>query len=203
MIYKSYLVEKDINLVNKNLILFYGENLGLKNDFKEKIKHSNKEAEIITFTQEEIIKDETPFFNEILNISLFEEEKIYFIDQTSDKILETLQEIENKIDKQKIFLFAELLDKRSKLRNYFEKSKNFVIVPCYADNEITIKKSVDNAMTWSSSLLVHKGKTFGYTCLVTGMLKLGVQKQGGLLYESSNETIAFLRFNVNMSLNKK
>ena len=55
-------------------------------------------------------------------------------------------------------------------------------------------------MTWSSSLLVHKGKTFGYTCLVTGMLKVGVQKQGGLLYESSNETIAFLRFNVNMSL---
>ena len=67
-------------------------------------------------------------------------------------------------------------------------------------DEITIKKSVDNAMTWSSSLLVHKGKTFGYTCLVTGMLKVGVQKQGGLLYESSNKTIAFLRFNVNMSL---
>ena len=29
MIYKSYLVEQNINLINK-LFLFYGENLGLK-----------------------------------------------------------------------------------------------------------------------------------------------------------------------------
>ena len=34
MIYKSYLLEQNINNLNENLYLFYGENLGLKNDFK-------------------------------------------------------------------------------------------------------------------------------------------------------------------------
>ena len=36
MIYKSYLVEKNLNLLNTSLCLFFGENLGLKNDFKNK-----------------------------------------------------------------------------------------------------------------------------------------------------------------------
>lgn len=142
MIYKSYLVEENINIINENLTLFYGENLGLKGDFKKKIRHSNEDAKIITFTQEEIFKNENIFYNEIVNISLFDEKKIYFIDQASDKIIDKLQEIDGKIDGQKIFLFSELLDKRSKLRNYFEKSKATAIVPCYADNEITIKKII-------------------------------------------------------------
>ena len=34
MIYKSYLVEQNIDLLNNNIVLFYGENLGLKNDLK-------------------------------------------------------------------------------------------------------------------------------------------------------------------------
>ena len=41
MISKSYLLESNINQIDKNLILFYGENLGLKNDFKSKIKLNN------------------------------------------------------------------------------------------------------------------------------------------------------------------
>ena len=39
MIFKSYIVEKDIlKLENFLAILFYGENLGLKDDFKDLIK---------------------------------------------------------------------------------------------------------------------------------------------------------------------
>ena len=37
MIYKSYLAENNIKVLDKNLITFYGENLGLINDFKNKI----------------------------------------------------------------------------------------------------------------------------------------------------------------------
>ena len=76
MISKSYLLENNINQIDKNLILFYGENLGLKNDFKSKIKLNNKKIKIINFTQEEVLKNEYSFFSEILNISLFEKEKI-------------------------------------------------------------------------------------------------------------------------------
>ena len=58
MIYKSYLVEKNIKSLNKNLNLFYGENLGLKNEFKDKIKSEFKNAKILHFYQDEIIKRE-------------------------------------------------------------------------------------------------------------------------------------------------
>ena len=41
MIYKSYSIENNINKLDKKFALFYGENLGLKNDFK-KIKNLKK-----------------------------------------------------------------------------------------------------------------------------------------------------------------
>ena len=42
MIYKSYLVEKNIGLLKNKIVLFYGENLGLKNELKEKKKKNKK-----------------------------------------------------------------------------------------------------------------------------------------------------------------
>ena len=142
MIYKSYLIEQDINFIDKNLFLFYGENLGLQQDLKKKIRNNNKDKLLLNFSQEEILKNEDQFFNEVINISLFEDKKVYFINQANDKILKIIEDIENKISEQSIFLFSDILDKRSKLRNYFEKSKNAGIVPCYADNQISIKKIV-------------------------------------------------------------
>ena len=142
MIYKSYLIEQNINLIDKNLFLFYGENLGLKNELKDKIKFQNKNAEIINLSQDDIINNIDNFFNEILNISLFDEKKIYFINQVNDKILDTIKIIEPKIDSQKFYLISESLDKRSKIRNYFEKSNNCGVVACYIDNEISFKKII-------------------------------------------------------------
>ena len=142
MIFKSYLIEQNFQNINTNLILFFGENIGLKNEFKKKIKSKNLQAKTITFIQDDIIKNEDNFFSELFNISLFEEKKIYIIDNASDKILNILQKIEPKLENQKIFLFSDLLDKKSKLRNYFEKSKNASAIACYADNEITIKKII-------------------------------------------------------------
>ena len=142
MIYKSYLLEKDLDLIDKDLILFFGENLGLKNDFKNKIKLKYKTNEIYNYHQEEILKNEQSFFNEINNISLFENKKVYLIDQVNDKILEIIKEVKTKIDAQKIYLFADILDKKSKIRNHFEKSSECAAVACYADNEIGIKKII-------------------------------------------------------------
>ena len=146
MIFKSYLVEKNLDIINKNLILFYGENFGLKNELKKRIKFQNKTAETINFFQEDLIKNKKSFLNEIFNKSLFEEEKIYFINQASDKILDILKEIEINLDDQKIYLFSDQLDKRSKLRNYFEKSENTGAVACYADNEITLKRIISDKL---------------------------------------------------------
>ena len=142
MNYKSYIVEQNINILKNNILLFYGENLGLKNDFKKQLKLNNTNAAVVRFTQEEVLKNQNYFIENLLNRSLFNEEKIYFIEQVNDKILGLLENLRDKIEGQKIYLFGEILDKKSKLRSEFEKSKELGIVACYNDNEINIKKII-------------------------------------------------------------
>ena len=146
MIFKNYLVENNIDIIKQNLTLFYGENIGLQNDLKKKIRLSDGEAELIKFTQDEILKNKNQFYSEINNKSLFKEKKIYFIDQTNDKILEIIKDIASRLDQQKIYLFSGLLDRKSKLRNYFEKSQNTASVACYADNDLNIKKIIQEKL---------------------------------------------------------
>ena len=143
MIIKAY----DINItfqkiVNHNISLFYGENLGMMDDFKDEIIKKNKSSSLIRKNQDEILNNSDFFFNELLNNSLFEEKKIFFISQADDKVLDLLQKIKEKIDANKIFLFSGILNKTSKLRTYFEKSKEYSVIPCYQDDESTIKKII-------------------------------------------------------------
>ena len=152
MIYKSYIIEKNISILKNNIALLYGENLGMKNDFKDQIKRNNSNIFIKKFSQDEILANKNIFFSEILNVSLFEDKKIYFIDQASDRLLEVIKEIEKDLDTQKIFIFSEILDKKSKLRNYFEKSDNLDIVACYVDNETTIQKIIQENLKGYSGL---------------------------------------------------
>lgn len=143
MIYKSYVLEESLrSIINCKIFLFYGENQGLKKEFKEKLIIENKSSETLNLFQDEIIKNKNILINEVNNKSLFNQKKIIFINQASDKIFETLEDISQSLDDEKIFIFSEILDKRSKLRNYFEKSKSFGCAACYQDNELTIKKII-------------------------------------------------------------
>ena len=142
MQFKSYIVEKNFDSLNKNIVLFHGENLGLKNDFKKLIKDKNKKSELIRLNQDEIVKNKDLIFDKLSNLSLFNDEKIYLIELTNDKILEVFQEIIEKFGDQRIYLFSKALDKKSKLRNFFEKSNECGIVACYQDNEINIKNII-------------------------------------------------------------
>ena len=130
MIHKSYLIEDNIELLKNNLILFYGENVGLLDDFKNKI-NSNSKNKVIKYSQDEILKDENLIINEIKNLSLFEEEKIFFIQNANDKILNFVNKILHEIKDNKLYIFSNLLDSRSKLRSFFEKQKGVDVVPCY------------------------------------------------------------------------
>lgn len=143
MQYKSYLLEQDLTNLKENFALFYGENLGLKNDLKTKIKENNKTVEIIKLVQEDIIKNKDLLFNEISNGSLFEQEKIFLIDQANDKIVTILEELFRLKGTQKIYIFSDILEKKSKLRTIFERSNICATIPCYLDNEISIKKIIN------------------------------------------------------------
>ncbi len=148
MILKSFLVEKDLSIIDKYFItLFYGENIGLKDEIKKKIREKFKNYEQINFNQDEIIKNEA-LEEQIYNVSLFSKNKVIFVNEISDKIRKKIIEIaENPQDSIKIFLFAENLERKSTLRSHFEKNKNTSIIPCYQDNQRTLteylRKSLD------------------------------------------------------------
>ena len=141
MIYKSYLVENNIDMLKNKITLFYGENIGLLDDFKNLIK-KKKKGEIFKFSQDDILQKSEQFENEITNISLFNQNKIFLINEVNDKIFNIIQEIKIENKDVRVFLFAKVLEKKSKLRSLFEKSSNLDIVACYQDNEFNLKNII-------------------------------------------------------------
>tara|TARA_A100001015_G_scaffold214130_1_gene240310 strand:+ start:1691 stop:2671 length:981 start_codon:yes stop_codon:yes gene_type:complete len=152
MIYKSYQIENKIETLKQNINLIYGENIGLINDFRIKIKKHYKDCTVLNFTQDEILKNENLFYNEVNNDSLFGGEKIIFILETSEKIFKFIENISIKKINNKVFLFARELEKKSKLRSLFEKDKDKIIIPCYKDNDLTIKNIITRSLREYSGL---------------------------------------------------
>ena len=147
MILKSYIVEQNLDILKDyQATLIYGENNGIKNDIKEKIKNQNKDSEIINFFENDVIASDFLYEN-IVNESLFIKKKIIFIHESSDKIfdkiLECLEKENNNIE---IYILSENLDKKSKLRNWFEKTKKLAILPCYKDNEKTLSVYINKQL---------------------------------------------------------
>ena len=140
MILKSFLVENNLSTIEGyNLNLFYGENIGLKDEIKYEIKKKYNKFEQINFSQDDIIKNEKLLDQQINNASLFSDKKIIFINEVSDKIKNKISEIIEKPNKDiKIFLFSQNLEKKSVIRNLFEKNKKVAIIPCYQDNHRTL-----------------------------------------------------------------
>jgi DNA polymerase-3 subunit delta len=142
MILKNY----EINKINQNInhfILFYGKNEGLKNEaLHTLIKNKNN---ISNYDEKEILDNENNFIESILSKSLFELEKIVVIKRATDKILDILQTLRlKKLDEVTIILNSENLDKKSKLRSFFEKEKELICVPFYPDNDQTLSKLTYN-----------------------------------------------------------
>lgn len=161
MILKSYIVEQNINLLtNYKATLIYGENNGIKDDVKEEIKNKNQRSEVITFFEGDVLKENILYEN-ITTQSLFNERKIIFIQEASDKIFNQIVEcLEKENNEIQIYIFANNLDKKSKLRSYFEKEKTLAIFPCYEDNERTLITYINN------KLKDYKGLTGEITNLI-------------------------------------
>ena len=142
MIVKSF----EINKINNShkIFLFYGENEGHKNEIIEdkfKKKYTNS---IYVYEENEILKNQENFFNEILSRSFFEKEKLIIINRTTDKIKNLIDEIiEKKIDDIIIILNSNSLEKKSKLRILFEKNKDLTCIPFYADNNQTLNSIIN------------------------------------------------------------
>ena len=148
MILKSFIVEENLNILNEyQAILLYGVNDGIKDDIKSKLKNANKTAEIINFFESDIIKNKNILYESVVNESLFNEEKIIFIQSATDKILNEISDCLNKINKKtKIFIFSENLDKKSKMKNLFVGERKLAVIACYEDNERSLINYISKEM---------------------------------------------------------
>ena len=63
MIHKSYLIEQNFDNLKNKIVLFYGENLGLIDEFRNRILKKYKN--VLRFSQDEIIKNNDIIFREI------------------------------------------------------------------------------------------------------------------------------------------
>ena len=141
MIIKSYEVEKNkSNLSKYNFFLLYGENFGLKKDIKDiikiAIKQKNDSLEMLSVYETEIFDNEENFYNSIYSGSLFSNKKIITIFEATDKIMKKITSVYDKYPKNVfLIIFSSILEKKSKLRNFFETSKKTICIPCYLDSE--------------------------------------------------------------------
>ena len=142
MILKYYEMNK-INLDHNKFILFYGKNEGLKNDnIKNLLKDKNK---ALRYDEKDILDNSNNFIETTLSKSLFEDEKIIIINRATDKINNIINQIYLKnIGDLIILINADNLEKKSKLRSYFEKHKQLVCIAFYPDNEQTLSQLAYN-----------------------------------------------------------
>ena len=138
MIQKAFEINK-INLKKYNFYLFYGENEGYKNEIIKNKFEQLYQNQTYRYDEKEVLEKKNEFFNSILSKSFFENEKLIIISRVTDKIKDIIEEIFlKKINDTKIILSASILEKKSKLRNYFEKNKDTICIAFYADTNQTL-----------------------------------------------------------------
>ena len=138
MILKTFKLEKKI-INNYRFFLIYGNNKGfieeIVKDYLKPILYQNT----YNYDENEILQNLENFKEDILNMSFFDDKKLIIISRVTDKIFSTVEEIIKKNVKDiSIILKASSLEKKSKIRNFFEKQKVTACIPVYEDNYQTL-----------------------------------------------------------------
>ena len=136
MILKTYNLDQNINA---KMFLFHGVNDGQKDEIVENKFKPIFGNNVFKYYEKEIFSNVENFYNEILSKSFFENKKLIIIKDASDKIKDHIEILKKKIfDDVKIILISTILDKKSKLRNLFEKDNDLVSIAFYNDKNETL-----------------------------------------------------------------
>ena len=143
MIIKYYELKKNLKK-DVNILLFYGPNTSLIEEMIKETMRSYTEN-LYNYSESEILSDKDTFIINLFNKSFFENEKLIIINHITEKILEVIKDIVEKKDQSfKIILKAGILEKKSKLRNFFEKENNLIITAFYEDDHQTLLNFAQN-----------------------------------------------------------
>lgn len=157
MISKFYEINKHKEKVN--YYLFYGENEGQKLDTISSNFENFTKENTYKYDEKDIIQNKSLFFDKIYSKSFFEKEKLIIISSVTDKILDLVKETVDSVNTEiTVILLSKRLEKKSKLRNFFEKNEKILIIPFYEDTIstlITIGRKIlsDNKMSLSQENL--------------------------------------------------
>jgi len=144
MIIKNFELEK-LKSTKVNKILFYGENEGYKNQIINNFFIKKFSENFEKYEENQILNNYEDFFSSLLNKSFFEKDKLLIINRASDKILKLVEEISSKnIDDVTLVINSGTLEKKSKLRKFFEKEINTICVPFYNDENKTLNSLAYN-----------------------------------------------------------
>ena len=135
MIIKYFEIKK-LNIKKNKLILLYGTNDGLKNEFINSFLNKINVKKTIKFDEKEILVNDQIFFDEVLSKSLFDDKKIIQINRSTDKLLKVLEYLFNKTTEDIYIINSEQLDKKSKIRNSLKKKKTLYV---YLSMQIIMK----------------------------------------------------------------
>ena len=145
MILKSFNLKKYLIKSNTNIFLLYGENTGLIDQTIKDIFLPIFPKSVSNYDESEILRDIENFKSVLFNKSFFEDEKLIIINRGTDKILSIIEElIEKKTQDIKVIIKSNFLEKKSRLRKFFEKDENTVIVAYYEDSYQTLYQLVQN-----------------------------------------------------------
>jgi DNA polymerase-3 subunit delta len=134
MLIKSHEL-KNFKIKDTDFYLFYGPNTGLIEETINKIFKPIFTKNIINYDEADLLNNIHSFKEMIFNKSFFDDEKFIIINRASNKILDLIQElIESQVTDLKMIIKAGPLEKKSKLRSYFEKNKLTVITAFYEEN---------------------------------------------------------------------
>ncbi len=140
MILRPYEISK-INLSKNKYLLIYGINEGAKNEFTSEIVKQSKIKQILKFDEKQILEDQEIIFAEVNSKSLFDSEKIIIVNRVTEKLYKILNELITKKNEDLLFIInANNLEKKSKVRNLFEKGKELICIPFYADDSRALSK---------------------------------------------------------------
>ena len=141
MIVKHFEIRKINSTLNK-VILLYGKNDGLKDEATNFL--IKKDTVVSVYEESSILDDPESFIESLKSKSLFGEKKTIIIKRASDKILKIINELNEEEIDDILIINSENLEKKSKLRIFFEKHKNYICVAFYPDNNETLLKLANN-----------------------------------------------------------
>ena len=136
---------KNLKIESIDFFLLYGANSGLIEETINKIFKPKFSKNIINFEESEILNKIETFKEMLFNKSFFEDNKLIIIKRASDKILDLIKEVvERNPDDIKFIITCGILEKKSKLRNFFEKEKETISIPFYEDNHQSLSIFTQN-----------------------------------------------------------